>query len=62
MLSRNRRAILAATAAGALVLVLPTTAVADHETRPHKQHACKGPQPTPRDVPRRTGRSSARQL
>ena len=35
MLSRNRRAILAATAAGALVLVLPTTAVADHETRPH---------------------------
>ena len=48
MLSRNRRAFLAATAAGALVLVLPMTAVADHETRPqtNTMHA-KGHSPHP---------------
>jgi hypothetical protein len=46
MFSRNRLALLAATAAG--VLVLPATAAADHETRPHtdSMHA-KGHSPHP---------------
>jgi hypothetical protein len=46
MFSRNRLALLAATAAG--VLVLPATAAADHQTRPHttNMHA-KGHSPHP---------------
>jgi len=48
MFSHKRLVLLAATAAGALVLALPATAVADHETRPHtnNMHA-KGHSPHP---------------
>jgi len=46
MFSRNRFALLAATAAA--VLVLPATAAADHETRPHtKNMHAKGHSPHP---------------
>ena len=38
MFSRNRMALLAATAAGALVLALPAPAMADHDTRPHTKN------------------------